>query len=84
MRVGGEPRGGLGLVHIGSRCALALDRGNEGVFVVFEHVHPEALLKLLGLDAVVDLADDVVLDGVEKGDDDVLAAHLQLLLARFS
>jgi hypothetical protein len=34
------------------------------------------------VDAAVDLADDVVLDGVEKGDDDILAAHLQLLLAR--
>jgi hypothetical protein len=44
----------------------------------------EALLKGLGVDAAVDLADHVVLDGVEKGDDDVLAAHLQLLLARFS
>ncbi len=44
----------------------------------------EALLKGLGVDAAVDLADHVVLVGVEKGDDDVLAAHLQLLLARFS
>ncbi len=43
-------------------------------------VHLEALLKDLGVDAPVDLADDVVLDGVEKGDDHVLAAHLQLLL----
>jgi hypothetical protein len=46
----------------------------------FSLVHREALLKGLGLDATVDLAYDVVLDGVKKGDDDVLAAHLQLLL----
>jgi hypothetical protein len=43
-------------------------------------VKKEALSKGPGLDATVDLAHDVVVDGVEKGDDDVLAAHLQLLL----
>jgi hypothetical protein len=46
----------------------------------FSLVKKEALSKGPGLDATVDLAHDVVVDGVEKGDDDVLAAHLQLLL----
>ena len=44
----------------------------------------ETLLKLVGLDTGVDLTDDVVVDGVEKGYDDVLATHLQLLLSIFS
>jgi hypothetical protein len=43
----------------------------------------DALLKLLGLDPVVNLADDVAVNCVEQGDDDLLAALFQLLLAGF-
>ena len=74
-----EPRRTPRLAIFHHCIAVFLDRGNKAIFGPGISIFLDTLLKLLGLDDVVELAANVRMNGLIHVDNDALAALLELL-----